>query len=161
MNYPIVIHKDKGSDYGVTVPDLPGCFSGGSTMDEAIDMAREAIELHLEGLIEDGQLIPEACPVEVHRDDPDYRGGTWAVVAIDPANLRLKAKRVNITIPERILDAIDRFADAHNETRSRLLANAALAYIGRGGPQASDTDPSPTPRRRPKRRRAKPAGTKT
>jgi len=59
MNYPIVVHKEEGTDYGVTVPDLPGCFSAGSTMDEAIAMAREAIELHLEGLIEEGMPIPE------------------------------------------------------------------------------------------------------
>jgi len=47
MNYPIVIHKDKGTDYGVTISDLPGCFSAAATMDEAIAMARKAIELHL------------------------------------------------------------------------------------------------------------------
>ena len=59
MNYPIVIHKDKGFDYGVTVPDLPGCFSAGGTIDEAMEMAREAIELHLEGLIELGEVVPD------------------------------------------------------------------------------------------------------
>ena len=48
MNYPIVIHKDPDTDYGVTVPDLPGCFSAGSTIDEALWMARGAIELYLE-----------------------------------------------------------------------------------------------------------------
>ena len=55
MRYPIVIHKDPDSDYGVTVPDLPGCFSGGDTMDEAIDMAHEAILGHIEGLLMDGE----------------------------------------------------------------------------------------------------------
>ena len=58
MNYPIVLHKDRDSDYGVTVPDLPGCFSAGKTVDEALAMAKEAIELHLEGLIHEGQPIP-------------------------------------------------------------------------------------------------------
>ncbi len=42
MNYPIVVHKEKGSDYGVTVPDLPGCFSAGGTLDEALAMACDA-----------------------------------------------------------------------------------------------------------------------
>ncbi len=46
MRYPIVIHKDEGSCYGVTVPDLPGCFSAGYTLDETFEMAREAIEGH-------------------------------------------------------------------------------------------------------------------
>jgi predicted RNase H-like HicB family nuclease len=131
MNYPIVIHKDADSDYGVTVPDLPGCFSAGRTIDEALEMAREAIELHLEGLIEEGELIPEPGSIEAHQETPDYAGGTWAVVSIAPSRLRVKAKRVNITMPERILDTVDRFAAAENETRSGLLCKAAVAYIGR------------------------------
>ena len=131
MNYPVVIHKDKNSDYGVTVPGLPGCFSAGSTIDEAVAMAREAIELHLEGLIEDGQPVPEPGRIEDYRTRRAYRGGTWAVVPIDPADLRVKAKRVNITMPERILGAVDRFAEAENETRSGLLVKAATEYMAR------------------------------
>jgi len=131
MRYPIVIHKDKKSDYGVTVPDLPGCFSAGSTTDEAIAMAREAVELHLEGLIEEGEPVPDPTPVERHRRNPDYAGGVWAIVEVDPANLRIHAKRVNVTLPERILDSIDRYAAKHGETRSGLLAKAATNYIAR------------------------------
>ena len=131
MNYPVVIHKDRGSDYGVTVPDLPGCFSAGRTMDEALAMAREAIELHLEGLIEEGQAVPRPGTIEDYKDDPQYKGGVWAVVSISPADLRAKAKRINISIPERVLDAVDRFAKAENETRSGLLVKAATAYIRR------------------------------
>lgn len=77
LNYPIVIHKEKGSDYGVIVPDLPGCFSAGRTLDEAMAMAREAIELHLEGLIEEGQVVPDPGQIESHRRNPEYDGGTW------------------------------------------------------------------------------------
>ena len=54
MIFPIVIHKDANSDYGVTVPDLPGCYSAGETLDETLAWTREAIELHLEGLIAEG-----------------------------------------------------------------------------------------------------------
>jgi predicted RNase H-like HicB family nuclease len=129
MRYPIVIHKDRKSDYGVTVPDLPGCFSAGSTMDEAIAMARQAIELHMEGLIEEGQAIPDPTPIERHKKNPDFADGVWAMVEIDPADLRIHAKRVNVTLPERVLDSIDRFAAAHGETRSGLLAKAATKYI--------------------------------
>ncbi len=41
LNYPILIQKEPRSDYGVIVPDLPGCFSAGRTIDEALAMARE------------------------------------------------------------------------------------------------------------------------
>ncbi len=131
MNYPVVIHKDSSSDYGVTVPDLEGCFSAGSTMDEALAMAQEAIELHLEGLIEDGQPVSEPRTIEEHQGNPDFDGGTWGLVHIDPANLRIKAKRINITMPQRVLDAVDRFAASNHETRSGLLVKAATDYIWR------------------------------
>ena len=137
MNYPIVVHKEKGTDYGVTVPDLPGCFSAGSTMDEAIAMAREAIELHLEGLIEEGMPIPEPASIERHKANPDYADGVWAIVTVAASNLRVRAQRVNITLPERVLDAVDRYAKTHGETRSGLLARAAVHYMADQGEAAT------------------------
>ena len=136
MNYPVVLHKDRDSDYGVTVPDLPGCFSAGKTVDEALAMAKEAIELHLEGLVHEGQPIPRPGSIEKHRRNADYRGGTWALVTIDPGSLRVNAKRINITIPERVLDAIDRFTQQHGQTRSGFLVEAATEHMGRGGAKA-------------------------
>ena len=53
-----LIHKDLDSDYGVSFPDLPGCITVGSTLEEAHVMAREALALHLEGLGADGEVIP-------------------------------------------------------------------------------------------------------
>jgi predicted RNase H-like HicB family nuclease len=130
MNFPVVIHKDPRSDYGVTVPDLPGCFSAGRTMDEALAMANEAIELHLEGLVEDGQAVPQPRSIEDHQSNRDFRGGTWALVPINETTLRAKAVRINITMPERVLDAVDRFAAKHGQTRSGLLVRAVTSYIG-------------------------------
>jgi predicted RNase H-like HicB family nuclease len=83
LKFNIVIHKDPESDYGVTVPDLPGCFSAGSSVDEALNMAKEAIELHLQGMQRDGETIPSAIPVERHRRNPLYQDGMWAVVEVD------------------------------------------------------------------------------
>jgi len=131
MNYPVVIYKDKKSAYGVSVPDLAGCISGGATVDEALAMAREAIELHLEGLIEEHGVVPLPSPIETLQTDPDYAGGIWAIVTVDESTLRVKVARVGITMPQRVLDAIDRYAKAHGETRSGLLARAAVGYIGR------------------------------
>ena len=83
MNYPIAIHKDSDSDYGVIVPDLPGCFSAGSTIDEALLMAREAVELHLQGLMDDGQTIPLPSDIETLRANPDFADAIWALVSAD------------------------------------------------------------------------------
>lgn len=131
MHYPIVLHKDPDSDFGVSVPDLPGCFSAGESIDEAVDMAKEAIELHLEGLIENGEPVPRPSAIETHKDEPLYKNGIWAIVFIDPSGLRLKAKRVNITMPERVLEAVDQYALQEGETRSGLLVRAVTDYMGR------------------------------
>jgi len=82
MDYPVVIHKDKNSDYGVIVPDLPGCFSAGETMDETLRNVVEAIELHLEGMLSDGETIRAALSIEAHQGNPDYAGGTWVMVSV-------------------------------------------------------------------------------
>jgi predicted RNase H-like HicB family nuclease len=131
MRWPIVIHKDEGSDYGVSVPDLPGCFSAGSTLDAALDGAREAIGCHMEGLLLDGEAIPEPRSLEAHRADPDWADGIWAIVEVDLSRLDDKAERINITLPRRVLTLIDHYAAAHHETRSGFLARAALAEIKR------------------------------
>jgi predicted RNase H-like HicB family nuclease len=57
--YIALIHKDADSDFGVSFPDLPGCVTAGATLDEARDMAEEALALHIEGLEQDGEAIPE------------------------------------------------------------------------------------------------------
>src|SRR3954463_12294123 len=80
MYFPIAIHKDPDSDYGVTVPDLPGCFSAGSTIDETMLMAREAIELYIETLVEDGREIPDPSTIDDLRKNPDFADAIWAIV---------------------------------------------------------------------------------
>ena len=80
MRFPIVIHKDEGSSYGVTVPDLPGCFSGGATLEEALAAAEEAILSHIEVLLMDGESVPKQRPLEEHQANVDYADGVWALV---------------------------------------------------------------------------------
>ncbi len=57
--YTAFIHKDPDSCYGVTFPDFPGCISAGDTIEEAKEMAQEALELHIETMIEDGDELPD------------------------------------------------------------------------------------------------------
>jgi predicted RNase H-like HicB family nuclease len=83
MWFPIAIHKDAASDYGVTVPDLPGCFSAGSSIDEAMLMAKEAIEAYLETLADDGREFPMPSEIEKLRQNPDLADAIWAFVSVD------------------------------------------------------------------------------
>ena len=129
MKYPIVIHKDTNSDFGVIVPDLPGCFSAGTSFEDAIDQASEAILCHIEGLLDDNEPIPQPSSIEHHRTNRDYKNGTWAVVSIDLTSLSKKSKRVNITVPERFLSQLDYYAQKNGETRSGFLLHAAMEYI--------------------------------
>lgn len=130
MRYSVVIHKDLDSDYGVTVPDLPGCFSAGDSVDDAVNNAIEAIECHVEGLLIDGEVVPLGMPIEAHKEDPDFADAyAWMFVDVDLSKLSGKSKRFNVTMPERILSQIDAFAEKRAETRSGLLAEAAIEYI--------------------------------
>ncbi|MCP5140878.1 MAG: type II toxin-antitoxin system HicB family antitoxin [Gammaproteobacteria bacterium] len=58
MKYTVVLEKGDTS-YGAYVPDLPGCVAVGETRAEALALIKEAIEFHLDGLLEDGQPIPQ------------------------------------------------------------------------------------------------------
>ncbi|MCB0189624.1 MAG: type II toxin-antitoxin system HicB family antitoxin [Caldilineaceae bacterium] len=133
MRYPVVIHKDKESDYGVTVPDLPGCFSVGGSFDDALVQAVEAIECHIEGLLIDEEQIPLPGPIEVHQQNPDYADGVWALVTVDLSKLSGKAKRINITLPERLVTVMDRYASNQGQTRSGLIAQATIEYMAAHG----------------------------
>ncbi len=125
MRFPVVLHTDDGVRFGVTVPDLPGCFSAGGTFDEALDSVVEAIDLHLEGLVEEGGDVPTPHPITEHRANPDFADGVWAAVEVDVSRFDGRAEKINITLPRRLLAKIDDYARAHGATRSGFLAEAA------------------------------------
>jgi predicted RNase H-like HicB family nuclease len=123
QNYIGLIHKDADSDYGVSFPDFPGCVTAGVTLDEARAFAQEALALHIEGMTEDGEAIPEPSTLEAVMTDPLNREGVAVLVPVSTP--MAKAVRVNITLPEDALREIDRYAERHGLTRSGFLADAA------------------------------------
>lgn len=128
MRYPIAIEPGtKKTAWGVVVPDLPGCFSAGDTLDEAIDNAREGIAAWIEATLDAGGAIAPASSIDRFRDDAEYRGWIWAVVEVDPAMLDDHAERVNITLPRRVLARLDAKAKAAGETRSGYIARLILS----------------------------------
>jgi predicted RNase H-like HicB family nuclease len=121
--YIALIHKEPGSEFGVSFPDLPGCITAGADLDEARDMAAEALGFHLEGLEQDGEPIPEPSTLETVMKDPANRAGV-AILVEAPAR-SAKTVRVNITLPDDVLQAIDRHAEANGLSRSGFLTLAA------------------------------------
>lgn len=127
IRYPIAIEiGNETTAFGVIVPDLTGCFSAGDTLDEAIDNAKEAITLYIDGLLDDNETIPAPSPVSRYSSLAEYAGFIWAIVEIDPAILDDKAERVNITLPRRVLARLDAKAKEAGETRSRYIARLSI-----------------------------------
>ena len=97
MRYPIAIEpRTDRSDYGVVVPDLPGCFSSGDTLEEAIAGAEEAGLAWIDAALDAGEAVPPPSALEAIRANPEYAGWILSVVTIDPAALDDAAERVNI-----------------------------------------------------------------
>ena len=125
-SYIALLRKDHDSDYGVDFPDFPGCATAGRTLEEARRAAAEALELHIEGMIEDGDAIPDgSTTLDAVMADADNRDATAFLV--DVATAPVKAVRVNVMLPEDLLAGIDRTT----KNRSRWLADAAREKLRR------------------------------
>jgi predicted RNase H-like HicB family nuclease len=124
--YIALLRKEATSDFGVDFPDFPGCVTAGKTLEEARHMASEALQLHVAGMVEDHEPIPEACTLDTVMADPANREAIAFLV--DLPHRQPKTLRINVTLPEDLVEAIDRVAP----NRSRFLADAAMAKIRAG-----------------------------
>lgn len=127
-NYIGVVHKDQDSDYGVSFPDFPGCITAGSTIDEAKDMAHEALQFHIEGMIEDHCEIPAPSSLESVMANRDFSDGV-AYLVISVPDRKPRAVRINITVPDTVLQKIDEEARRRGVSRSAFLVDAAQSSI--------------------------------
>jgi predicted RNase H-like HicB family nuclease len=132
MSRYVAIVDGKPGAYGVVVPDLPGCTSGGATIDEALRSAVEAVTLWVEDARADGEKIPKARPAEKLRADPEVaialdEGGVLAYVplVLDAA----RPVKANLSLDAGLLSAIDEAAERRGLTRSAFLASAAREKI--------------------------------
>jgi predicted RNase H-like HicB family nuclease len=121
--YIALLRKDPDSDYGVDFPDFPGCVTAASSLEGARAMAAEALEFHIEGMIEDGLPVPDPSNLDAVMSDPDSAEAIPFLVSVP--DRRPRAVRVNITVPETELRRIDAFAKRHGLNRSALLTEAA------------------------------------
>jgi predicted RNase H-like HicB family nuclease len=133
-HYIGVIHKDAKSDYGVSFPDFPGAVTAASSLDEAIEMAAEALALHVEGMLAEGEAIPEPSSLDQVRGDPDYRDGVPMLV---PLKSDAMAQRLQVTLPAPIVRRIDEHAAEWGQSRSSFLAEAAKHELAARGARVS------------------------
>lgn len=135
MRYPIVI--EPGTDttaFGVIVPDLPGCFSAGDSLDEAVLGAEEAAAAWIDAALDAGAAIPPSSTLDALRGNPDYAGWLFGIITVDPALLDDTIERVNITLPRRVLRRLDALAKAAGESRSGYIAHRTLETPPAGSP---------------------------
>jgi predicted RNase H-like HicB family nuclease len=131
MQVVAVIHRDPGTDYGISFPDFPGCISAGSTLDEVLELGTEALNAHIALMLEDGDIFPVVRELEELRSDPefavDFEG---AIVATVPAFVPGRpTQRVDVTIDGDLLQEIDAAAKTFPGGRNGFLAQAAKEKI--------------------------------
>ena len=125
--FPAVFEPGEKKGYMVTFPDLPGCITEGETIEEALHMAKEALELHLYGLEEDGYPIPQPTPPE--KLDIPQRSFISLIEVWMPAirdEMRNKAIKKTLTIPKWLNDV----AEKNNVNFSQVLQSALKEYLG-------------------------------
>jgi predicted RNase H-like HicB family nuclease len=130
--FPIAIESgDSKHAFGVVVPDIPGCYSAGDTIEEAYTNARQAIESHLEALFDEGLPLPGAATLSEHQRNPEFAGFMWGFVTTRNIPALRRAIRINISLPEVLVQEIDTYAQARGLSRSAFLALAAEHEMAR------------------------------
>ncbi|WP_313990228.1 type II toxin-antitoxin system HicB family antitoxin [uncultured Selenomonas sp.] len=123
--YPAVFYPNPDSSaFAVTVPDLPGCVSGGSSLPEAIAMGEDAASGWILGELEDGNEIPAASNITDIHPDPEIGEGFVSLLSLDmdsyAAKYGSKSIRKNLTIPAWL----NTFAEAEQLNVSKVLQDA-------------------------------------
>ena len=127
MRFPIAIEIGSSTQaYGVVVPDLPGCFSAGDTLDEAMLNAEEAAAAWIDAALDSGEPIPSASELDALRDDPRFAGWSFGVVNVAKEIFENEPARVNVSLPRRVLARLDAQAKAAGKTRSGYIAEMTL-----------------------------------
>lgn len=126
-----LIHLEDGV-YGASFPDVPGCVTTSETIDELMARAELALALHIDGLQEDGLAPPRFRSIAEIKSDPDWAPDLAdATLAVIPFAPRGRSVRVNITMDEWLLAALDQAARARRTTRSAFLSQAARERLAR------------------------------
>ena len=122
LHYVAILERAGDGGFGVFFPDLPGCVSGGDNELDALANAESALNLHVAGMIEDGESLPAPTPPSAIEQDPDVSEAARVLlgVAADPPKVR-----INVVMDANVLQAIDLVTD----NRSQFLTVAAKAAL--------------------------------
>ena len=125
MRFPMIVYKSEGSGYGGLLPDFPGCYPMGETLDALTADVQGAVETWMEG--EDAAIFPVPSSLEAVQASTDAVGRVLVLVDVNTAFLESATERVNITVPRYALAAIDKIAKAQGLSRSAYMVRSSLA----------------------------------
>nr|WP_314265020.1 type II toxin-antitoxin system HicB family antitoxin [uncultured Moellerella sp.] len=132
MLYPLFIFKTEEGFDGY-FPDVEGCFFAGDNIEDTIRNAETAFGQHMEILTEQGGHVPAPQNPAIYLADSRLKedNGIIGLIEIDPAKYESKAIKFNLTMPNNLLTAIDKFiaANKHYKNRSAFLAELARKEI--------------------------------
>lgn len=130
--YIAYVYKDPNSSFGVSFPDLPGCYGAGETYDEAIEKAKISLREYALALADDGDDMPKP------RTHGTLAADTTEAIEMDKAAFIIEVplltvgtkKRVNVSLDDRVLAAIDRACMlTGTKNRSAFLTKVALNWL--------------------------------
>jgi len=128
MRYPILIEEGTATAaFGVVVPDLPGCFSAGDTLDEAVEAAKEAAAAWVDTALDRGMPVPPPSSLDEARRLRGYKGWAVGLIELDDSFFDDTIERINITLPRRVLRRLDDMARTTGQSRSGLVARLTVA----------------------------------
>lgn len=120
----------KDGAWGVRIPDFPGCFGAGATIETAVDDATRALREFAADMVVEGDPIPEPRSFSVIEKAYKKSGEPWGIAVYIPLLLdKGRPVRANISLDAGLLEAIDEAAKTRGLTRSAFLASAALDKI--------------------------------
>jgi predicted RNase H-like HicB family nuclease len=125
MQIVALVHRENES-YGMSFPDLPGCVSAAASLDELLLDGKEALDLHVEMMLQDGEPMPEFRSLDALRIDPEFAEdfATAELVTLLPVDIPGRAVKVTITMEEHLLLRLNKAAERQGYTRSGFIAEA-------------------------------------
>ena len=127
MLFPMIVYKSETSSYGGLLPDFPGCYPMGETLDELLADVQDAVETWMEG--ENPSIFPVPTSLEEAQNHEDAKDRPMLLVDIGTGFLDTATERINITVPRYALSAIDRLAKARGMSRSAYMVKSSLQHV--------------------------------
>lgn len=125
---------ERGAEnFGIVFPDFPGCVSVGDTIDEVLTMGQEALSLHIEGMVEDGETIPGPSEVSVEQARRDFPEAEWIAIGAVRVEIPAFPKTVAVALKSELVRKIveESQRTASHITAQKFVENAVLRELER------------------------------